>query len=244
MNAFLLPSALLCLTVSAALPAQTFQNGPAATALVELYTSEGCSSCPPAERWLSELKNDPGLWTQFVPVAFHVNYWDNLGWPDSYARPAYTARQRAYAASWGAGNIYTPEFVRQGREWRPGDSVPKPVTPGVLTLQRNADGGGAVVYRPAAHATGKTYAASVAWLGGDVLVKVRAGENAGRALAHDFIALHVVLVPLAPDGEGDFTGKFASPPSELPVAGKHALAAWISSSGDPAPLQATGGWID
>jgi hypothetical protein len=244
MNAHLLSGALICLLGSAVLPAQTFQSGPAATSLIELYTSEGCSSCPPAEQWLTELKNDPGLWTRFVPVSFHVNYWDNLGWPDIYARPAYTARQRAYAADWGTGNIYTPEFVRQGREWRPGESTPKPAFPGVLTVQRNDDGSGTVVYRPAVQSTIKTFNVSVAWLGGDVLIKVRAGENSGRTLAHDFIALHVVLIPLAPSGEGDFAGAFAPPPSDLPATGKHALAAWISTSGETAPLQATGGWLD
>src|SRR5438270_9390200 len=79
-----------------------FRSGPAKVALVELYTSEGCSSCPPAEKWLGSLTADPGLWRQFVPVAFHVNYWDNLGWRDALATKAFTDRQYAYSAAWGA----------------------------------------------------------------------------------------------------------------------------------------------
>ncbi len=55
--------------------------------LLELYTSEGCSSCPPADRWLSGLRQDPRLWRQLVPVAFHVDYWDGIGWPDRFASP-------------------------------------------------------------------------------------------------------------------------------------------------------------
>ena len=58
------------------------QSTPQRVGLLELYTSEGCSSCPPAEAWLSTLKQDPGLWKNYVPVNFHVTYWDNLGWPD------------------------------------------------------------------------------------------------------------------------------------------------------------------
>src|SRR5258705_5915226 len=71
------------------------------TSLIELYTSEGCSSCPPAEEWLGQLGKHPRLWRDFVPVAFHVDYWDGLGWPDRFARKQFTERQYAYSKSWG-----------------------------------------------------------------------------------------------------------------------------------------------
>jgi len=235
---------LLILGFSPALLGQTFQSGPAATALIELYTSEGCSSCPPAERWLSELKSDKALWTRFVPVAFHVNYWDYLGWPDDYAQAAFTQRQNTYATAWDSRSVYTPEFVYQGQEWKPGLPTPKTTSPGLLILNRNPDGSGTVSYKPDAKTPAKTYEASVAVLGGDVLVKVRAGENAGRTLAHDFVALHVASIILTLSADGTFNGSFAAPPSNLPKAGKHAIAAWISPPGDQLPLQATGGWID
>ncbi|HSH39027.1 MAG TPA: DUF1223 domain-containing protein, partial [Chthoniobacterales bacterium] len=80
-----------------------FQSGPVRTHLLELFTSEGCSSCPPAERWVSELRANPRLWKDFVPVAFHVDYWDRLGWPDRFAKKAFTGRQQAYAAAWRSG---------------------------------------------------------------------------------------------------------------------------------------------
>src|SRR5689334_8314649 len=78
-----------------------FTSGETQVALLELFTSEGCSSCPPAERWLGALRDAPGLWRDFVPIAFHVNYWDRLGWPDRFASREATQRQHAYAAVWG-----------------------------------------------------------------------------------------------------------------------------------------------
>src|SRR5690348_8781739 len=71
-----------------------FESGDTQTPLLELYTSEGCSSCPPAEAWLSQLKKSPKLWKDFVPVSFHVDYWDYLGWKDPFAMKAYSRRQQ------------------------------------------------------------------------------------------------------------------------------------------------------
>jgi hypothetical protein len=102
-----------------------FESGPAQVSLLELYTSEGCSSCPPAEAWLSELSRNPNVWRAVVPVSFHVDYWDNLGWKDAFSSREFTLRQRSYAASWGSESIYTPEFVLNGAEWQGwGQAVP------------------------------------------------------------------------------------------------------------------------
>src|SRR5215470_17138375 len=95
-----------------------FQSSENQVSLLELFTSEGCSSCPPAEKWVSGLKAAPGLWKQFVPVAFHVDYWDYLGWRDPWASKAFSDRQRAYAQVWGGDSIYAPGFVLNGQEWR------------------------------------------------------------------------------------------------------------------------------
>ncbi len=94
------------------------ESGPMKTHLLELFTSEGCSSCPPAEAWLSKLKDDAGLWRDFVPLAFHVDYWDRPGWRDPFASKVWTARQYEYSARWKSSNVYTPGFVLDGREWR------------------------------------------------------------------------------------------------------------------------------
>src|SRR5580698_1073863 len=95
-----------------------FQSPPTQTALLELYTSEGCSSCPPAEDWLNRLKSSPGLWTDFVPLAFHVDYWDRLGWSDPWASTSFSDRQRSYTKLWRGHSLYTPGFVLNGKEWR------------------------------------------------------------------------------------------------------------------------------
>src|ERR1700730_751970 len=94
-----------------------FESGPERTHLLELFTSEGCSSCPPAEAWMSKLKAEPRLWKDFVPIAFHVDYWDRLGWRDPFASKEWTARQYQYSTTWKSESVYTPGFVLDGREW-------------------------------------------------------------------------------------------------------------------------------
>ena len=79
--------------------------------VVELFTSQGCSSCPPADAFLAELAQRPGI----VALAFHVDYWDYLGWQDSFANPAFSKRQRAYAKAFGERMVYTPQMVVGGR---------------------------------------------------------------------------------------------------------------------------------
>ena len=79
---------------------RVFESGPTRAHLIELFTSEGCSSCPPAESWLSKLKNEPGLWKNFVPLAFHVDYWDHLGWKDPFASKEWTSISSPPNAGW------------------------------------------------------------------------------------------------------------------------------------------------
>ena len=86
----------------------SYRSGVQQTGLLELYTSEGCSSCPPADRWLSSLKDDDGLWQELIPVAFHVDYWDYLGWRDRFAARDFSQRQRRYAAE---QSMRTVEFT-------------------------------------------------------------------------------------------------------------------------------------
>src|ERR1700758_1185011 len=87
-----------------------FESGVVQTTLIELFTSEGCSSCPRAEKWLSGLKSNPDLWKRTIPVAFHVDYWDHLGWRDRFSKLEFTERQQYYAAAWRNDSVYTPGF--------------------------------------------------------------------------------------------------------------------------------------
>jgi hypothetical protein len=88
-------------------------------ALVELYTSEGCDSCPPADNWLSRLDHEHEA-NSVVPLALHVDYWDSNAWKDRFAQPAFTARQQRLASKGSGGLVYTPEVFVDGRELRSG----------------------------------------------------------------------------------------------------------------------------
>ncbi|BEV09296.1 DUF1223 domain-containing protein [Methylophilus sp. DW102] len=93
-------------------------SGPQTNALVELYTSEGCSSCPPADQWLTRLKTQSNQLGNIVPIALHVDYWDDIGWKDNFANPAFAKRQRDMAASGHARGVYTPQIAINGQDNR------------------------------------------------------------------------------------------------------------------------------
>lgn len=101
---------LSCLVLAAAL-APASHAGEPGPVVVELFTSQGCSSCPPADAFLTDLARQRG---DVLPLAFHVTYWDYLGWKDPFALAAATARQRAYASTLGGDGVYTPEMVVNG----------------------------------------------------------------------------------------------------------------------------------
>jgi hypothetical protein len=224
-----------------------FASGQARVTLIELYTSEGCSSCPPADAWLGSLRDKPGLWSEFVPVEFHVDYWNGLGWRDRLSSRDYTDRQYAYASEWGARNVYTPCFVRNGAEWRPlwGASADRGAAAGVLSLE--------VVDGAACHATylpgpgappSASYDIHVALLGGGVTSRVTAGENRGETLGHEFVVLGLAVRALDPSTPPrEFRGTVALPHATFSEAKRRAVAAWVTEGNGLTPLQATGGWI-
>lgn len=153
-----------------------------APTLVELYTSEGCSSCPPADRWLSTLKGRADV----VALAFHVDYWDRLGWVDRFASPATTARQYQLSRWAGSASVYTPQVVVDGRDTGAGalparpNAVPSPVH---VSMRREGDAVTAEVEATAA-APGRLDGYWAVVEDGHES-KVRAGENAGATLHHD-----------------------------------------------------------
>jgi hypothetical protein len=224
----------------------TFQSAPEQTALLELYTSEGCSSCPPAETWLTQLKASPGLWKDFVPLAFHVDYWDYLGWRDPWAERGFSDRQRAYAQRWHSKNIYTPALVLNGKEWR--DWSQRKDGPrltgakaGVLTVSSPDTNRWEVNFAPA-NQSAANYEVHSALLAGGLSSEVKAGENRGRRLHHDFAVLTLVTKPLIWNGEVA-RGDFVLSVPRTRVGSRPALAIWITEAGYLEPLQATGGWL-
>jgi hypothetical protein len=221
-----------------------WSSGPQQVALVELYTSEGCSSCPPAEAWLSRCKNEPGLWKQFVPVAFHVDYWDRLGWPDRFSSRRWTERQSHYAALWNGESIYTPAVVVNGREernWPRASLAPSKDNPsGVLRVLSNDRKAFIVEFQPAAGISGE-WDAHLALLGAEITTDVRAGENSGRNLKHDFVVLDLQSGPMK------FESGLASARLTIGAvtqnAPRLAVAAWITRRNELPPIQAAGGWV-
>ncbi|HSD60868.1 MAG TPA: DUF1223 domain-containing protein [Burkholderiales bacterium] len=171
-------------------------SGPGTATLVELFTSEGCSSCPPADRWLSGLKDVTGV----VPLAFHVDYWDHLGWPDRFASPAYAARQREKSRAAGTSVVYTPQVRVDGRDFRSWGSTGAfqkaaqeagaRASGAEITISAQALAGGVLrvhlVSRLQDRAPG-TPAAYLALYENGHSSEVRAGENRGARLAHDYV---------------------------------------------------------
>jgi len=114
---FILIGCLLNLSAQAS-ETLTVETGAQQTAVVELYTSEGCSSCPPADQWLEALLETDSDEIDVLALAFHVDYWDYIGWKDRFGSPNYTSRQRQLGANNKQRSIYTPEFFVDGKEAR------------------------------------------------------------------------------------------------------------------------------
>lgn len=230
----------------AAVAETQFESDVQQVTLLELYTSEGCSSCPRADAWLRDLKNRNDLWKSFVPVAFHVDYWDYLGWQDKFGRRQFSERQRAYGDKWNAGSIYTPEFVVNGAEWRgwlKSKSSPQKSseTVGKLRAIVGADGRVSIEYKPT-HPSTKAVIARIAFLGFDRSSQVSAGENSGSRLVHDFVVEALKEIELN-DEKGRLRAETnLTIPAKGP--GQTAVAIWVEQKGDPTPLQATGGWLE
>ncbi len=242
---FLLPI-FIALSVKAEPTNVVFQSATEQTALLELYTSEGCSSCPPAEAWLSRLKDSAGLWKDFVPVAFHVDYWDHLGWKDPLADPEFSDRQRDYAQLWQAENIYTPEFVLAGKEWRSwlaNRTVPKSsgAKVGILKVKSSEPNRWEAAFQPVS-GKGGHYKIHAALLSGGLSSDVRAGENRGRMLQHDFAVTTFVTVPMKRDD--DMLSAHFVLPQRPELAGRNqAVAVWVTEGDSLEPIQAAGGWL-
>jgi len=167
--------------------------------VVELFTSQGCSSCPPADVLLGELaKRDDVL-----ALAFHVDYWDRLGWKDPFSSSMATARQRAYAKLLGLRTVYTPQLVVDGHDEMVGSdrrrvaqaiAAAKKAQRTDVTIAR--EGGELVVRVPALADAGRTSVQLVAYAPGET-TRVRAGENEGRTLVNANIVRSVEALGLA-----------------------------------------------
>lgn len=221
------------------------------TALIELYTSEGCDSCPPADRWLSSLGPRGYAPSRVVPIALHVDYWDYIGWKDPFAKREFSARQRELADLRRATVIYTPQVIVQGQDFRRWSSSAeldaalakieaRPARAEIrLTLAGAAAGAIEVeldvrVPRPADRANAAVYLAAYE---SKLLSEVRAGENRGRTLAHDYVAMGWRgPILLDKDGRAGGRHRLALPPKA--VAAHSGVVAFVQNRRTADVLQA------
>jgi hypothetical protein len=173
-------------------------SGPRTTALIELYTSEGCDSCPPADRWLAR-NVAAGVSGDTIALAFHVDYWDRLGWKDRFATAAYTERQYDAMRMNGGRFVYTPQVLLGGHDfgdWRSGTpsraigainarpARAKIALDATLANDRVAISADAVVDKTAG---ARKTALAIALVDSGLVSDVKAGENRGVRLSHDYV---------------------------------------------------------
>ncbi len=225
--------------------ATRYQSPDAQVSVLELYTSHGCSSCPPADAWLSKLADRPGLWRDFIPLAWHVDYWDDLGWPDRFASRAFSERQRQYARQAHLSTVYTPGFVLRGEEWRGWfrrrpPALASEALVGKLSLELRDDLHARILFTPREPTQPSRLTVHLAILGFGLATDVGGGENRGRRLEEDF----VVLGYRSARNSSALAEWDLALPQVIPArTTRRAIAAWVSVDTDPTPRQAIGGWL-
>jgi hypothetical protein len=170
---------------------------PTAVAVIELFTSEGCSSCPPADALLAEILKEARAKHQAIyPLAFHVDYWDRLGWRDPYSDPAHSARQRVYAQTFHSDSIYTPQMIINGQTEFVGSDRNRATVEVNKALQQPAKVTPRLTLAPGQKpntitvicdldALPRNATLNVALVERNLQTKVLRGENASRTLTHD-----------------------------------------------------------
>ncbi len=164
--------------------------------VVELFQSQGCSSCPPAEANVGAVSDRPDV----LALAFEVDYWDRLGWKDTFSRPAWTARQYAYAKAMGHGdNVYTPQVVVNGKV--EADGLERGALAGLMSRGDRGSGGPSVGFSGRAVTVGAgapPAGGADVWLARyiphDVEVAIPRGENAGHTLPYKHVVREMVLL--------------------------------------------------
>ena len=188
------------------------KSGNETAAVLELYTSEGCSSCPPADKWISSLAPGGFKANQIVPLAFHVDYWDYIGWADRFANKEFSGRHRGLARANGSGTVYTPQVFVNGKDIRLAFSNVKlnATLKDINTAKPRADIG--LGLDASASSLGLSASASLANPSDDAQAylavyenklssNVKAGENRGVKLEHDYV-VRELIGPLKFDRQG------------------------------------------
>ncbi|MEZ5614826.1 MAG: DUF1223 domain-containing protein [Rhodocyclaceae bacterium] len=222
----------------------TAASGGATAALVELYTSEGCSSCPPADKWLSTL-DDPAI----VALALHVNYWDDLGWRDRFSNAQFSQRQAQSVRRNNGRVVYTPQVLVDGRdfrEWRSADALRRAVReagarPAQARLELSADEVQPATWSVTVRGTvtrprGRAVAYLAVYENG-LASRVGAGENRGATLHHDRV-VRAWLGPLPVDAANPVRMNHTLKPADAIDFSRAGIAALIEDADSGEVLQA------
>lgn len=237
-NAVIVAAMGATISVADAAPCQT-ASGPALARVVELYTSEGCSSCPPADAWLTRLPASREL----VPLGFHVHYWDYIGWKDIYAKPEYTARQKRASARAKVGYVYTPQVLSNGedtRTWRGLQPQAGGTALAQVNLHSDVVGGQVIVQGRVAVADAdarKDAAAYIALTQNNITSQVKAGENKGETLKHHHV-VRAFLGPFGIDAQGQAVLRESIPVPSNTKATDLSVAVLVENSKTGKVLQA------
>ena len=228
-------------------PTLNFEADTRHVRIIEIYSSQGCSSCPPAERWVNTLKGSSHLWQTLYPMVFHVDYWNFLGWRDPYSSPEYSDRQRDYKRQTHVNAVYTPGFMVNGREWRgwfqrkgiPSSSL----LSGKFTVALRQDQVSADFenFHP-------SQVLNMAIIGFELDDHILAGENRNLKISQNFIVLsHQRFLPTSdtsrqvkPSSPRRWQVDWQRPSIKAP---RYAVLFWIDKTDDLTPLQIAGNWL-
>ena len=191
---------------------------------------------------MSRLKTDTRLWHNVVPVAFHVDYWNDLGWTDRFSAYRYTQRQYRYRQHSLISGVYTPGFVYNGREWRGwfrGDPLPGVGGDAVGILKATVNNRSINADFSPLRTDDEILVLNIALLAFNQSSVINAGENSGRTLRHDFVVVDFRQHRQRRSGR-HVHWSVDGLPSPLP-GDAGAIAMWVSKADDPTPIQAIGG---
>ena len=206
--------------------------------LIELFTSQGCSSCPPAEKWLNQFIKDKELWEKYIPVAFHVDYWDYLGWKDPYSKSHFTQRQRRYRRERKIRSVYTPGVVVNGKEWRGGRLSPAKKTSSFLQASIQDNKIVTSYTDDQKNLAPKNLELHFVLLGFGIKTAIKSGENARRTLPQEFVVLRYLKM-----NSKNASWSFDLPARNHKEVQRYAVAMWVNEKGNLKPLQAVGDWL-
>lgn len=221
-------------------------SGAQQTELVELFTSEGCSSCPPADRWLNRFLESSALWNSVIPLAFHVDYWDYIGWQDRFAKKEFSERQRKYAREFDETTVYTPGVRRAGFEWQSWRRDPtlksfsgeERKLVGPLSAVVSSSGEVVANYSSPYQNDDRHHRLNIAILGMGLQSEVKRGENRGKTLQHNFVVLSLVqFAGKQESAEFNWQAQLQAPEIK---ASSYAVALWVSRDDSLRPVQAVG----